>query len=229
MPSTRILVRQRRAVSAGSSRSPLPRTPPKATRDDPDLASAAADTAGLTFAAIDFETATSRPDSACAVGVVSVVEGAITNRASYLLRPPRRDFTFTHIHGIRWRDVASAPSFAEVWPLLLSLLEGARFLAAHNARFDRAVLETCCRGAGVSSTPLPFRCTLQLARRVWNLHPATLPDVCRRLGIPLRHHEPGSDAEACARVVLAAARRAQNGRIEGATGRRQAPEKGAGE
>jgi DNA polymerase-3 subunit epsilon len=32
-----------------------------------------------------------------------------------------------------------------------------------------------------------------------------LPDVCRRLGIGLIHHDPGSDAEACARIVIAAA------------------------
>jgi len=49
-----------------------------------------------------------------------------------------------------------------------------------------------------------FVCTVRLARRVWNLHPARLPDVCRHLGIPLRHHDPLSDATACAKIVLAA-------------------------
>jgi hypothetical protein len=29
-------------------------------------------------------------------------------------------------------------------------------------------------------------------------------DVCRHLRIPLRHHDAGSDAEACARIVIAA-------------------------
>lgn len=33
--------------------------------------------------------------------------------------------------------------------------------------------------------------------------PTTLPDVCRRLGITLRHHDALSDAEACAKVVIA--------------------------
>jgi DNA polymerase-3 subunit epsilon len=115
------------------------------------------------------------------------------------------EFTYTHIHGIAWRDVMAAPTFAEIWPELCTLLDGARFLAAHNARFDRAVLEACCRRAGLRVPALPFRCTVQLARRVWGLSPTTLPAVCRRLGIPLRHHDAGSDAEACARVVLAAA------------------------
>ena len=29
-------------------------------------------------------------------------------------------------------------------------------------------------------------------------------DFCRRLRIPLRHHDSGADAKACARIVLAA-------------------------
>ena len=46
-----------------------------------------------------------------------------------------------------------------------------------------------------------------LARRHLGIYPTTLPDVCRRLRIPLRHHDPLSDAEACARIVIAALRR----------------------
>ena len=36
------------------------------------------------------------------------------------------------------------------------------------------------------------------------IRPTKLPDVCRRLGIPLLHHDAASDATACARIVLAA-------------------------
>jgi dihydroorotate dehydrogenase len=48
-----------------------------------------------------------------------------------------------------------------------------------------------------------------LARRLadqrrWGLRPNDLPSVCRRLGIGLVHHDAGSDAEACARIVIAA-------------------------
>ena len=45
---------------------------------------------------------------------------------------------------------------------------------------------------------------MQLARAQWNIRPTKLPDVCRYLGIKLRHHEADSDAEACARIVMAA-------------------------
>jgi DNA polymerase-3 subunit epsilon len=76
---------------------------------------------------------------------------------------------------------------------------------ARNAAFDRRVLAACCRASGLRVPDLPFLCTVQLARRRWGLKPNDLPSDCRRLGIELVHHDPGSDAEACARIVIAAA------------------------
>ncbi|MBI4881799.1 MAG: 3'-5' exonuclease [Planctomycetes bacterium] len=161
---------------------------------------------GLSFAAIDFETAGYERDSACAVAVVRVEQGRIVARACHLIRPPRRDFVFSYLHGITWRHVAGAPVFGELWPSLCCDLDGVDFLAAHNASFDRSVLHTCCARADLAPPSLPFLCTVTLARRVWDIRPTTLPDVCRHLGIRLHHHDAESDAEACARIVLAAAR-----------------------
>jgi DNA polymerase-3 subunit epsilon len=45
---------------------------------------------------------------------------------------------------------------------------------------------------------------MRLARRVWSLYPTKLPDVCRHLRLKLNHHDALSDAEACARIVIAA-------------------------
>ena len=59
----------------------------------------------LTFVAIDFETADHGPDSACAVGLVRVSGNRIVKRKYYLIRPTRRSFFFTPVHGItRLRD-----------------------------------------------------------------------------------------------------------------------------
>jgi DNA polymerase-3 subunit epsilon len=52
----------------------------------------------------------------------------------------------------------------------------------------------------------PFRRTVQIARRVWNIRPTKLSDVCAKLRIALNHPEALSDAMACAQIVLAAAR-----------------------
>jgi len=156
------------------------------------------------FVAIDFETASRAPDSACAIGVVRAVNGRVTAREVRLIRPPAPDFHFTHIHGITWDDVRDAPDFAEVWRSLRPMLRGARFLAAHWAPFDRSVLAACCRTYGLRAPAQPFVCTVRLARAQWGIHPTKLPDVCRRLGLDLNHHEALSDALACAGIVLKA-------------------------
>ena len=158
----------------------------------------------MDFASIDFETADYGADSACAVALVRVCNGRIVARGQRLIRPPRRGFAFTHIHGISWSDVRDEPRFGEVWREMAPLLEGTGFLAAHNAPFDRNVLRACCDAAGLRPPALDFTCTVRLARRVWGIYPTKLPDVCRHLGIPLRHHDAASDAEACARIVMAA-------------------------
>jgi len=158
------------------------------------------------FAAIDFETANNGADSACAVGLVLVDDGRIVRREHHLIRPPTRDFVFTYIHGLTWQDVRSAPTFGEVWEDLKELLQGVTFLAAHNARFDRNVLSACCHSYRLRKPNQPFVCTVEVARHVWGVFPTKLPDVCRRLSIPLRHHDAASDAEACARIVIAALR-----------------------
>ena len=156
------------------------------------------------FVALDFETADPGRDSACALGLVRVDGGQVAARKVFLIRPPRRRFVFTHIHGISWQDVAQSPTFGDIWPEVQQTLAGAHFLAAHHASFDRGVLSACCEAAGEAMPPQPFECTVKLARRMWNIRPTTLPDVCRHLRIPLRHHDAASDAEACAGIVVQA-------------------------
>ena len=170
----------------------------------PDLPRAAASGAVRTFVAIDFETATARRDSACAVGLAAGCGGRVVHSRTYLIRPPSRRFTFTDVHGLRWEHVRDAPTFAELWPALRGWIDAAAFVAAHNAAFDRSVLHACCVRYGLRPPRAQFTCTVQLARLQWGIRPTKLPDVCRRLDIPLRHHDPGADAVACARIVLAA-------------------------
>lgn len=158
------------------------------------------------FVAIDFETADSKRDSACAVGLTKVCNGQIVDQLYGLLRPPRKKFSYfcIRVHGIHWHDVQDAPTFRDFWLEHADFLEGVDFLAAHNASFDRSVLVTCCTNAGLPIPDLPFVCTVNLARNQWDLRPTKLPHVCDFLNLDLNHHHAGSDADACARIVLAA-------------------------
>jgi len=159
-----------------------------------------------TFTAIDFETASYPRHTACALGIVMVEGNRIIRSDHFYIRPPTRDFPLTWIHGITWSDVREAPKFKHLWPTLKEYLQESDFVAAHNASFDRSVLTSCCQAAGLRIPSVNFVCTMKLARNYLDLDPADLPNVCRSLGIRLHHHEAQSDAEACARIVIAAQR-----------------------
>jgi DNA polymerase III subunit epsilon len=169
----------------------------------------------LSFVAIDFETADPKRDSACAVALVKVQCGQIVDRASYRIRPPRREFTTTWVHGITWKDVRYSPPFQDLWPEIDAFCGGVEFLAAHNAPFDRSVLRACCAEAGIELSEPPFLCTCTVARQMLGLKRVRLPDVCDVLDIPLQHHLAESDAEACARIVMEAEKRMGVGVVRG--------------
>jgi DNA polymerase-3 subunit epsilon len=153
------------------------------------------------FVAIDFETADYEADSACAIGMVKVRNGRVVAKYSRLIRPPRRNFIFSYLHGIRWSDVKDEPDFGTVWSELAEHVEDVDYLLAHNARFDRGVLEACCYRHDFELPEAPFVCTVKLARAIWNIRPTKLPDVCRSLDIELtRHHDAIADALACAHI-----------------------------
>lgn len=158
----------------------------------------------MKIVAIDFETADFGADSACALGIVSIEDGKITKATSRLIRPPRKKFIFTYIHGITWDDVKGEADFAEVWDDFRDHWADADYLVAHNAPFDRKVLFTCCDKAGRPKPASPFICTVRIARTHWKFKPANLAYVSSQLGIALKHHDAASDALACASITAQA-------------------------
>lgn len=161
------------------------------------------------FVAIDVETADQHHAHVCAIGVVRVERGRVVADAYRLVRPPCGIDRFNReTHGLTDDDVAGEPAFREVWRDLRFLLDGARFVGAHNAAFDRAALAKSCRAARLPAPVAPYRCTVQLARERWGIRPTSLPSVCERLGIPLgRHHHALDDARAVAEILIRAGSR----------------------
>ena len=83
--------------------------------------------------------------------------GKIVAQWTRLIRPPTREFEFTYIHGIKWADVRNEPTFAEVWADLYPELSDVNFLAAHNAPFDRKVLNALLPALRRDPTPTRLR------------------------------------------------------------------------
>ena len=155
--------------------------------------------------AIDFETANYNAHSAIAVGI-AVIEGReIIADKSWLIRPPRMSFTpaFIDIHGIHPEDVKDKPQFPDIWNELEPYLQGAK-MVAHNAMFDRRVLEATAQHYEIILPSMEWICTVQISRRRWpDLPRHKLNIVCEHLQIPLNHHDAGSDALAAAKIYLA--------------------------
>src|SRR5699024_3527961 len=166
----------------------------------------------LDFTAIDFETANPSRASACAVGLAKVREGAVIDTATWLIAPPEGldDFAPRHvaIHGITPESVRDAPAWDRVFPEVMGFIGGDDLLA-HNAPFDRSVLQQVCAVFDIDAPAAAWYDTLPIARRLLTLGSYSLPFVARALNLDdLTHHEAQADAIHAARIAVALSGRA---------------------
>lgn len=164
----------------------------------------------LDFTAIDFETANSSPASACSVGLVRVRGGRVVATAGWLIRPPAGHDEFqewnVRIHGIRPEDVHGADSWEQQFDRLCSFA-GADVLVAHNAGFDLNVLRRASEATDLTCPPYRSLCSLQVARKTYELDSYRLPKAAAAAGFAeFSHHDALADARACAQIVIDAAR-----------------------
>ncbi|QEV99573.1 DNA polymerase III subunit epsilon [Microbacterium caowuchunii] len=165
----------------------------------------------LEFTAIDFETANASSASACSVGLARVRDGRVVETAGWLIRPPAGHDRFFEInvgiHGIEEHHVATAKTWSEQLQDLVAFA-GDDVLVAHNAGFDMAVLRRACEATGDPCPPYRYACSVQVARRTYQLPSYRLPIAAAAAGFTdLVHHEATSDAVASAHIMIDAARR----------------------
>ena len=162
----------------------------------------------MTFTAIDFETATSHPESACAVGIVTVENGVIVEEYVTLIQPPNNEYWYRNImcHGIQPIQTLEKPMFDDLFPEIQKRLFGKK-LVAHNERFDRNVLMKTMKYYGLYydelelHDPNMWECTCKIYRKK-GYKPANLKYCSDQNNIELNHHEALSDARACAKLYL---------------------------
>lgn len=165
----------------------------------------------LDFTAIDFETANGSAASACQVGLARVRAGAVVETAGWLIRPPAGHDAFLagnmNIHGLTPDDVVDAPGWSEQLDDLRGFL-GRDVLVAHSAGFDTRVLRVACETTGDALDSYRYVCSLQVARRVYDLPSYRLPKAAAAAGHPeFAHHDAAADALACAQIIVDAAAR----------------------
>jgi DNA polymerase-3 subunit epsilon len=165
----------------------------------------------LDFTAIDFETANGSSASACSVGLVKVRDGRVVDKVGWLIRPPLGHDSFTEwntrIHGIMAIDVVDALLWSEQLPALVEFA-GGDYLVAHNAGFDMGVIAAASAASFVETPSFGYLCSLQVARKTYNLDSYRLPVAAMAAGFEdFAHHDALADAEACAAIIVHAARR----------------------
>ena len=165
----------------------------------------------LDFTAIDFETANNSAASACSVGMVKVRDGRVVDTAYWLIKPPLGHDDFlewnVRIHGIMAVDVVDALLWSEQLPDLTAFAENDH-LVAHNAGFDMGVIAAACAASYIPTPTYDYLCSLQVARKTYNLDSYKLPVAAMAAGFEdFEHHNAAADAAACAAIVVHAARR----------------------
>ena len=103
--------------------------------------------------------------------------------------------------------IESAPEYSEVLVKMLEFV-AEDVLIAHNASFDMGVLRASALAIGGSLPPLSYSCSLQIARKTYNLESYRLNQVAYAVGHEeFDHHNALADSDACSRIVINAANR----------------------
>jgi len=164
----------------------------------------------MKFTAIDFETANSKRESACSIGIAVVEDFKIIEKFSKLIKPipnyyePRN----IRIHKITRNMTENEPDFSEQWQDLKPYFED-QILVAHNTSFDFSVLRQVLSIFDIEYPNLQYYCSYLGYKKhhtQFQLRPGLinykLPTVCKYLGIDLIHHDAKSDAIASAKIMM---------------------------
>lgn len=181
------------------SNAPTATTPEKERDGRPDL----------TFTVVDVETANASRASICQIGVTKVVDGRIADQWETKVNPEEWfDFFNIRIHGITAEDVRGAPILPDLRAKLGELLEGGVLVG--YSPFDRTAFQRAFEKYGLDALDVQWLDCAEVVRRAWPEKYGcrnckyNLKHVTRDLGIEFKHHDAAGDAEAAAKVLLAA-------------------------
>lgn len=119
----------------------------------------------MNYFVIDFETANSKRDSACALGIVEVKDNEIINEWDYLIDPEDHFDPFnTFIHGITKDMIKGKPTLKELWPEINSIISD-KIVIAHNAAFDISVLRWSLKKYNIDFPNFTYSCTRILSKK----------------------------------------------------------------
>ena len=166
------------------------------------------------FVAIDFETANSSNDSACAIGIVAFKNLLPVDGFYSLIKPPDNAFSERNIsvHGITPDMTQNSPTFAELWPEISRFFDEHIPVVAHNAQFDMSVLRL---SADVSVPNFMYVDSISFAS-LFGIEAHGLHEMAGELGIDdseFDHHSAKDDASLCALITAVCIKAAGSGSL----------------
>ena len=148
------------------------------------------DEAPLAFVDLEMTGLVVETDRVIEICIERVRGGVVEDRLESLVNPGVHGNAA--IHGISAESLAGAPSFADLAPRVMELLDGA-VLVAHAAEWDLAFLEVELGRVGLSA-PTHALDSLVLARRAFHQPSYALAALASALGIEVRGaHRAGED------------------------------------
>ena len=151
------------------------------------------------YVAIDVETTGFEPSKGARVIEFAAHrtsgDGEVLESFSTLINHGSSDTGAEFIHGISAGMLADAPSFAEVWPAIESIMSNA-VVVAHNAAFDMSFMASEIEIAGKTMPTIPGLCTYWLSRQAFpDSENHKLATVAQNLGLTNnREHDASADA-----------------------------------
>ena len=142
------------------------------------------------YAVLDFETTGFSPkhgDRIIEIGAVYMDPELRIDGGLESLVNPQRDVGPTRVHGITAKDVFDAPTFDQVAPALLKMLDG-RVIVGHNVSFDLRFLTAELEREGYEVPDYVAIDTMQVARTLFRQEPPAsfkLHDLSGHMGFDI--------------------------------------------
>jgi DNA polymerase-3 subunit epsilon len=161
---------------------------------------------------VDLETTGFSPGQARVISLAALAldkDGRVEQSVVSLLNPGV-DPGPTHVHGLTSEMLEDQPTFGEIAPDVVQLLQG-RTLVAHNVAFDYSFLVAEAELIGAELPTETVMCTVELSRRLGlELENFRLETLARHWGVAqLRPHDAFDDASVLCQVLQPALHRAR--------------------
>lgn len=158
----------------------------------------------MDFYTIDFETANSKPTSACSIGIVGVRNKEIVLEKYFLINPKQHfEQGAIQVHKLTPDMVEDAPTFDKIWPEIKDYFNNS-IVFSHSSQFDFFVLKALLEKYDLPKPNFKIGCTLRLAELLWTkeeIGKYSLDSVAAHLEHDFNHHNALEDARVCALLI----------------------------